>query len=98
MEGAPQGDDLYASEQREWLRGHRGESYLRDYAREGDAVQVGDERDSAGRFTTLHLYPDDPAREPRVISIRGMSTADVRDLLDDLEDQGVAVSAGYLEE
>lgn len=85
-------------EDREYQRGHRGESFLRDHAREGDAVQVGDERDSAGRFTTLAFYPTDPDREPRMISIRGMSTDDIRDLLDDLEDEGVAVSAGYLEE
>ena len=85
-------------EAREYARGHRGESFLRDYAREGDAVQLGSDRDSEGRFTTLTLYPEDPDREVRTISIRGMSTDEIHDLLDDLEDEGVAVSAGYLEE
>lgn len=85
-------------ERREFQRGHRGEAYLRDYAREGDAVEIGAERDSAGRFTTLTYYPTDPDRDVRQISIRGMDTDEIRDLLDDLEDEGVAVSAGYLEE
>lgn len=85
-------------EDREYARGHRGEGYLRDYAREGDAVQLSSERDSEGRFTTLTLYPEDPDREVRLISIRGLSTDEIHDLLDDLADEGVAVSAGYLEE
>lgn len=85
-------------EDREYARGHRGEGYLRDYAREGDAVQLSSERDSEGRFTTLTLYPEDPDREVRSISIRGLSTDEIHDLLDDLADEGVAVSAGYLEE
>lgn len=85
-------------EEREYQRGHRGESFLRDYAREGDAVQLGSERDSGGRFTTLTYFPADPDREIRYVSIRGMDTDEIRDLLDDLEDEGVAVSAGYLEE
>lgn len=96
-----QGDlerDRPSGEQAEYLRGHRGEAYIRDYAREGDAVMVGDERDAAGRFTTLHYYPEDPAREPRTISIRGMTIDDIHDLLDDLADEGVAIAAGYLEE
>lgn len=85
-------------EAREYQRGHRGESYLRDYAEAGDAVQLSSDRDSAGRFTSLTYYPTDPDREVRTISIRGMSTDEIHDLLDDLEDEGVAVSAGYLEE
>lgn len=98
MAGAPQGDRLEDTELREYLRGHRGAGFLRDYAQEGDAVQLSDERDSLGRFTTLAYYPVDTDREPRMISIRDLSTDDLRDLLDDLEDEGVAVSAGYLEE
>lgn len=89
---------LPEGEQAEYLRGHRGEAFLRGYAREGDALEVGEERDSLGRFTSLTLYPADPDREVRVISIRGLDTDEVRDLLDDLEDEGVAISAGYLEE
>jgi hypothetical protein len=88
----------HSSEEAEYLRGHRGESFLREYAREGDAVQIGSDRDSGGRFTSLTLYPEDPDREVRTISIRGLSTDEIHDLLDDLADEGVAVSAGYLEE
>jgi hypothetical protein len=98
MARAPQGDRLEDTEAREYLRGHRGEQFLRDHAREGDAVQISDERDSDGRFTTLDFYPADPDREPRTISIRDLSTDEIHDLLDDLDDEGVAVSAGYLEE
>ncbi len=94
MAGA-RGDD---PEAREYQRGHRGEGFLRDYAQEGDAVEIGENRDSQGRFTTLNYYPADPDREPRTISIRGMGTDEISDLLDDLEDEGVAVSAGYLEQ
>lgn len=85
-------------EEREWARGHRGESFLRDYAEAGDVLMVGDERDAAGRFTSLHLYPEDPEREVRTISIRGMDIDAIHDLLDDLAAEGVAISAGYLEE
>lgn len=98
MARAPAGDEYGAAERREYLRGHRGESFLRAYAQEGDAVEVGEARDSQGRFTSLTYYPTDPDREVRVISIRGMSNDEISDLLDDLEDEGVAVSAGYLEE
>ncbi len=93
--GDPERDLPRSAEEAEYLR---GESYLRAYAEAGDAIQVGDERDSQGRFTTLDYYPTDPDREPRTISIRGMSTDEISDLLDDLEDEGVAVAAGYLEE
>jgi hypothetical protein len=96
--GDPDRDLPRNTEDAEFLRGHRGESFLRAYAREGDAIQVGDGRDSEGRFTTLNYYPADPHREARTISIRDLSTDEVRDLLDDLEDEGVAISAGYLEE
>lgn len=86
-------------EEREYLRGHRGVEYLRGYAQEGDAVQVsGDFRDADGRFTTLTYYPASPDREVRYISIRDLSTDDLYDLFDDLEAEGIAVSAGYLEE
>jgi hypothetical protein len=98
MAQAPSGEAYGDQERREFLRGHRGESFLRDYAREGDAVEIGSDRDSQGRFTSLTYYPTDPDREVRQISIRGMDTDEIRDLLDDLEDEGVAVSAGYLEE
>jgi hypothetical protein len=96
--GVPEGPLPYSEEAAEYQRGHRGEGFLRDYAREGDAVQIGSERDSQGRFTTLNLYPEDPDREVRTISIRDLSTDDLRDLLDDLAAEGVAVTAGYLEE
>lgn len=86
------------SEEAEYLRGHRGEQFLRDHAREGDAVEIGEARDAQGRFTSLNFYPADYDRDIRVISIRGMDSDEIRDLLDDLEDAGVAVSAGYLEE
>lgn len=89
---------LPTGEEAEYLRGHRGEGFLRDYAREGDALQLSGERDELGRFTTMILYPEDPDREVRSISIRGMSTDDIHDLIDDLVDEGVAVSVGYLEE
>jgi hypothetical protein len=85
-------------EEREWQRGHRGIGYLRDYAQAGDAVQISDDRDSQGRFTSLNYYPADPDREVRLISIRDLSTDELLDLLDDLRDDDVAVSAGYLEE
>jgi hypothetical protein len=98
MAGAPKGDDLGASEEREWARGHRGIGYLRDYAREGDQVEVASDRDREGRFTSLTYYPTDPHREVRTISIRDLSTDELHDLFDDLDDQGISVSAGYLEE
>lgn len=98
MAGAPEGELLEHTELREYLRGHRGASFLRDYAQEGDAVMIEDSRDSAGRFTTLAYYPISPERDARMISIRDLDTDEIRDLLDDLEDEGVAVSAGYLED
>lgn len=98
MAGAPKGDDLQDTELREFLRGHRGAGFLRDYAQPGDAVQIGSERDAQGRFTTLAYYPGDPSRDARMISIRDLSTDELMDLLDDLRDDDVAVSAGYLEE
>jgi hypothetical protein len=85
------------TEDAEYLRGHRGEKFLREYAREGDAVQVGEVRDAQGRFTVLDYYPTDPHREARLISVRGMSTDEILDLLDDLQEEGVAISAGYLD-
>lgn len=98
MASAPKGESLEDTELREYLRGHRGAGFLRDYAQPGDAVQVGSERDQDGRFTTLYYYPEDPGRDVRVISIRDLSTDDLMDLFDDLRDDDVAVSAGYLEE
>lgn len=98
MAGAPKGDDLEDTELREYLRGHRGAAFLRGYAQPGDAVQISAERDSGGRFTTLAYYPADPHRDPRMISIRDLATDELLDLLDDLRDDDVAVSAGYLEE
>jgi hypothetical protein len=96
--GDPERELPSRSEEAEFLRGHRGEAFLRAYAQADDAVEIGENRDSAGRFTTLNYYPADPDRDVRTISIRGMSTDEISDLLDDLEDEGVAVSAGYLEE
>src|SRR5215472_14484365 len=93
MAGAPKGDELGDSELREFMRGHRGPEFLRSYAREGDAVEIGSQRDADGRFTTLTYYPTDPDREVRQVSIRDLSTDEVLDLLDDLEDEGVSVSA-----
>ncbi len=98
MARAPRGDEYGAAESREYLRGHRGEAFLRAYAQADDAVEIGENRDSQGRFTTLNYYPADYDRRSRTISIRGMDSDEIRDLLDDLEDEGVAVSAGYLEE
>lgn len=92
------GDPGLDEERREFQRGHRGPGSLRDYAQPGDAVQISDERDSQGRFTTLAYYPADPYRDSRIYSIRDLSTDELMDLLDDLRDDDVAVSAGYLEE
>ena len=92
------GRDLPRGEEAEYLRGHRGEEYLRGDAQPGDllVVETGS-RDSAGRFTTLMLIPEGPDRPERLISIRGMDSDELADLLDDLIAEGVTIDPDYLE-
>lgn len=97
--GDPDADLPRSTEEAEWLRGHRGEGYLRDYAREGDVLQVDSRDPNTGQIDTLALYPTDPDRDVRLVSIRNLSTDELLDLFDDLAAEGVAVDmAGYFGE
>lgn len=94
--------ELPSGEEAEYLRGHRGEEYLRDQAeRHGEELHLVLEegaRDSQGQFTTLVLQSDDPFVEDKLISIRGLSLDELYDLFAELDAEGVAIEVNYIGE